>query len=540
MLGGLLTTLCVYAQVDKPRTAEEYCEKISSDRDWISLADKFEAARSRLNSFYQLVDNDRSDPAFKAFSAQLNRAYLLGIDSDNRATARGLVEHINRKIPPKDAFNQDAAVEPYLQWFAACANNLQTSSLRYFFLNPLNNGGAENFYKNRGSPGNQMSVLSEMWQGGPKISAQGINPMWVTPMIVLLSKTEISVDLTEANVRMDKLLSDLDESSKRIANSNSGVKGYCARLTASDSVNAIANLMEKYKANGDADNLYLDNKAGDLQKWVRKKIDEKPASLKKGIDFVNRCFADNYDKPVYRLTLGWNAGKDRDRNRLIVDRNFDSRQMNSQQATLLAFLFEGAEEIISSITPNPVAEYQRSALARQEDEERNRKNAARQKAAEEAQAKADQEWEAENKKNWAREEAFLNSPEGKLVYAYQRYQVIQVCHDMRKGLTMQFITAQDLSTAQDKMKKIEAQLKKALKDKNTDGLWSKAEERNRKWDLTGGFGGKNPLMTDLIEHIKTTNKTNWVAAKSDCQAMFIQFNEHATELLGTEKIKKDF
>lgn len=540
LLTGLLTNLCVFAQVDKPKTAVEYCEKISADRDLKSLADKYETALARIQNFYQLVDNDRNDPAFKAFSARLNRAYLLGVDSDKRTMARDLVDHINRKVPPKDAFNQDAAIEPYIQWFASCANNLQTSSLRYFFLNPLNKSGIDNFYKNRNSLDNQLSILSEMWQGGPKISAQGINPTWVSPMVILLSKAEITVDLTEANARMDKLLADLEESSQQIANSTAGVKGYCARLLASDSVSALVNLMDKYKANGDLDNLYLDNKSGDLQKWVRQRINEKPASLKKGIDFVNRCFADNYDSPVYRLTLSWNTGKDISKDRVIVDRNFDGRYVNSQQATLLAFLFDGADDFISKIKPSPVAEYQKSAQARLEEEERNRKNAARQKAAEEASAKAEQEWDAENKKNWAREEAFLNSPEGKLVFAYQRYQVIQVCHDMRKGLAMQFVTAQELGNSQDKMKRIETQLKKLLKDKNTDALWAKAEDRNRKWDLTGGFGGKNPITTDLIEHIKTTNKTNWSAAKSDCQAMFVQFNEHANELLGAEKIKKDF
>ena len=540
LLIGLLTPLCVIAQVDKPKTAAEYCEKISADRDLKNLADKYETALSGLENFYQLVDNDRNDPSFKAFSAQLNRAYFLGVDSDKRTTARNLVEHINKKVPPKDAFNQDAAIEPYLQWFAACANNLQASSLKYFFLNPLNKSGIDNFYKNRSSPGNQLSILSEMWQGGPKISAQGINPVWVSPMVILLSKAEITVDLTEANARMDKLLSELEESSAKVASSAAGVKGYCARLLASDSASAMANLMDKYKASGDLDNLYLDNKSGDLQKWVRQKISEKPASLKKGIEFVNRCFADNYDKPVYRLTLSWNTGKDKDKDRIIIDKNFDGRYVNSQQATLLAFLFDGADDFISQIKPNPVAEYQKSAQARAEEEERNRKNAARQRAAEEASAKANQEWEEENKKNWAREEAFLNSPEGKLVFAYQRYQVIQVCHEMRKGLAIQFITAQEFGNSQDKMKKMEVQLKKSLKDKNTDVLWAKAEERNRKWDLTGGFGGKNPITTDLIEHIRTTNKTNWSAAKSDCQTMFVQFNEHANELLGTEKIKKDF
>ena len=547
LLTGLLTTLGASAQVDKPKSAAEYCEKISADRDMKSLADKYEIALTRLDDFYQLVDNDRNDPAFKAYSAQLNRAYLLGVDSDKRKTARDLLEHINRKVPPKDAFNQDAALEPYLQWFAACANNLQASSLKYFFLNPLNKSGIDNFYKNRGSASKQHSILSEMWQGGPKISTQGINAMWVSPMVILLSKTEITVDLSEANARMDKLLLDMEESSKQIASSNTGVKGYCARLLASESVNTIAGLMEKYKANGDGDNLYLDNKSGDLKKWVAQKISEKPASLKKGIDFVNRCFADNYDNPVYRLTLSWNTDKGKDRNRVIIDKSFEERSknfggpnLNSQQATLLAFLFDGADDFISKIKPNPVSEYQKSAQARLEEEERNRKNAARQKAAEEASAKAEQEWEAENKKNWAKEEAFLKSAEGKLVYAYQRYQVIQICHEMRKGLAVQFITAQDLNNSQDKMKKIQTQLLKSLKDKNTDGLWAKAEERNRKWDLTGGFGGRNPITTDLIEHIKTTNKTDWVAAKSDCQAMFVQFNEHANDLIGTEKIKKDF
>ena len=543
----LFSAMCAHAQIDKPKTAAEYCEKISTDRELKNLADKYETAMTRLDNFFQLVDNDRTDLAFKSFSAQLNRAYLLGVDGDKRKTAKDLLEHINRKVPPKDAFNQDAAIEPYLQWFAACANNLQASSLKYFFLNPLNKSGIDNFYKNRGSAGNQLSILSEMWQGGPKISAQGINAMWVSPMVILLSKTEITVDLSEANARMDKLLSDMEESSKQIASSNAGVKGYCARLLASDSVNTIAGLMEKYKANGDGDNLYLDNKSGDLKKWVAQKISEKPATLKKGIEFVNRCFADNYDSPVYRLTLSWNTDKDKDRNRVIIDKSFEERSknfggpnLNSQQATLLAFLFDGADDFISKIKPNPVAEYQKSAQARLEEEERNRKNAARQKAAEEASAKAEQEWEAENKKNWAREEAFLNTAEGKLVFAYQRYQVIQVCHEMRKGLALQFITAQDLGNSQEKMKKMEAQLKKSLKDKNTDALWAKAEERNRKWDLTGGFGGKNPITTDLIEHIKTTNKTDWAAAKSDCQAMFVQFNAHANEQIGTEKIKKDF
>ena len=87
------------------------------------------------------------------------------------------------------------------------------------------------------------------------------------------------------------------------------------------------------------------------------------------------------------------------------------------------------------------------------------------------------------------------------------------------------------------MKSIESKLKGSLSEKNTDKLWAMAEGRNRKYDASAGYG---VVYVDIIEHIKTNNKTNWIAAKEDCDTIVEFFRTQSNELLGKESLKKNF
>jgi len=164
-----------------------------------------------------------------------------------------------------------------------------------------------------------------------------------------------------------------------------------------------------------------------------------------------------------------------------------------------------------------------------ESEEKMSKEAADRKA------KMDSAQQAEINKY----RAFANSPEGKLILAYQFYQVVQTCNEVRKGYAAQFVNDEEFAASTRKIKFVESTVKPALQDKNTDKLWARALTRNQKWHPTEDLGFDTGL-TDVIDRIQSNNKSNFVAAQADCAHFFGRFNNFSEGIIGKEVPKKSF
>lgn len=196
-------------------------------------------------------------------------------------------------------------------------------------------------------------------------------------------------------------------------------------------------------------------------------------------------------------------------------------------------------QIIKNTNPEIKTEMTQRLANLKNERETNLANSAKEQKQRAANEAADQK---ERQANIDRYNAYISSPEGRLTYSYQRYQVLQTCNEIRKGYAVQFINDGELSKAKDKIKAIESKLKPLLNDKDTNKLWTQAIKRNQEFNPTeGNFIGMDiPLKVDLIATITNNNKGNWIAAKSDCDAMFNQFNEMSTEILGQATPKKNF
>ena len=136
---------------------------------------------------------------------------------------------------------------------------------------------------------------------------------------------------------------------------------------------------------------------------------------------------------------------------------------------------------------------------------------------------------------------YLNTPDGKLVWAYQHFQIIQLCHDVRKDFALKFIGTTDYSDYRSKIKSLETKLKPSLTQKNVDILFSTAEERNRNYqpfyptllDKVNGI--------DLFKHITQSAKgSEWLTAKRDCDNFANNFRQIIDSNLGPDAIKKNF
>ena len=333
---------------------------------------------------------------------------------------------------------------------------------------------------------------------------------------------------------------------------NSGVASadeYCKRFSNSPSVIALSKSMDsfgnpKLVAGASNQHTFLDNSNGDLEKWVAARLDKLPGRSARPplndsqlfnplIEIVNSCskktntflvgatldrFGEIDSKFLSggAITLDGGAGK--------IGRG----NKNPREATLLAFLFEGADEEIKKISPNPVSSFNLAADSIRQNQKRMADNKA-----------ADAEKEVQASKRRAEAAAFDNSPDGQLLYSYQHFQIIQLCHDIRKGLAVQFVTANEISDFKSKIKQIENKLKNSVKDKNTDRIWKEAEARNRNFGATE-IGGQPVKGIDLIAAITNNNKSNWIAAKSDCDGQTQVFRGMITEVLGNEPMKKGF
>lgn len=324
---------------------------------------------------------------------------------------------------------------------------------------------------------------------------------------------------------------------------------YCKRFSNSPSIIALSQAMDsvgnpKLVAGASNQHTFLDNSNGDLEKWVAAKLDKLPGRAAKPpltdsqlfnplIEIVNSCSKktnavivgatlDRFGEIDTRFLLGGAITLDNGAGKI------GRGNRNPREATLLAFLFDGADEEIKKVSPNPVASFNIAA----ESIKQNQKRIADNKA-------AAAEKEAQASKRRAEAAAFDASPDGQLLYSYQHFQIVQLCHDIRKGLAVQFVTSNEISDFKSKMKQIENKLKNSVKDKNTDRIWKEAEARNRNFGATE-IGGQPVKGIDLIATITNNNKSNWMTAKNDCDIQVEAFRGMIKDVLGNEQMKKSF
>jgi hypothetical protein len=325
---------------------------------------------------------------------------------------------------------------------------------------------------------------------------------------------------------------------------------YCKRFTNNPSVIALSKAMDavgnpKQVAGSSKQHTFLDNANGDLEKWVASKLNELPGRSAKPrlndsqlfnplIEIVNSCAQktdvflvgaslDTFGRNIEpRFLLGGSITLDH------APEKIARGNRNPREATLLAFFFDGADEEIKKVSPNPVASFNLAVDSLKQNEKRiaDNKTAAAQK-------------EAQAIKYQAEAAAFRASPDGQLLYSYQHFQIVQVCHDMRKELAIQFVTANEMSDFKTKIKQIENKLKGLVKDKNTDKIWKTAEENNRNWGSTE-IDGKPVRGIDYIATITSNNKTNWISAKGDCDIQTQAFRDMIKDVLGNEPVRKTF
>jgi hypothetical protein len=323
------------------------------------------------------------------------------------------------------------------------------------------------------------------------------------------------------------------------------LSGYCDRVSNADFTNKIG---EIYLKSVQAGNAVVPRYAiDDLKPWVFEKF-RSELNIETGTkyepethvsviyDTINECLKKSQDKKFINAFVIWNIQKDSDsflipsegRSKSVIDQS-----MNSRQTLLFAYLFDGADEKIQTTFPKLVQIYESEV----HQQERYQKDAQEQKAREKANAAIEAKRKQELDKQSAIEAAFLATSDGQLTSTYQAFQVIQTCYEIRKEFAVKFVSENEYSDFRSRMKSIESKLKNSLTEKNTDKLWAMAERRNRKYDASAGYG---VVYLDLIERIKTKSKTNWTAAKEDCDSMIMVFRTQSNELLGKESLKKNF
>jgi hypothetical protein len=340
------------------------------------------------------------------------------------------------------------------------------------------------------------------------------------------------------------------ESTPKSSDSVVSSEEYCNRFSNSPSVQALAKAMAplgKEAVKLSNRHTFLDNQNGDLEIWVASKLASLPGRnsrpplteaqlLNPLISIINSCAQKNTNSQIFLVGAELDRFESLGSNFLlggsITVQSGPTKvargNKNPREATLLAFLFEGAEEEIKKISPNPVTSFNVAA-----DSLRQHQKALADRQAGEKQA------EAQAAKRRAEAAAYEASPEGQLLYSYQHFQIVQHCHDMRKGLAVQFVNANEMSDYKSKMKQIEGKLKGALKDGNTDRLWQLADKNNRNWGGTV-IDGKLIGTMDYFEVLTNNNKANWVSAKGDCDIQSEAFRGMIKSVLGSTPVKKSF
>jgi hypothetical protein len=322
------------------------------------------------------------------------------------------------------------------------------------------------------------------------------------------------------------------------------ISKYCENVKSSKVANKIAELTASSRASfgSRGDNLSFPprvDKPKLLSDWVSSKFSE---TLKLQTSFgagspdfqklaaaVNECFGKNSDNPIYLISqetyfntvtgrhpgsVGSSIAK---KGGPVIDRKSsetDWRPRSDREYFLYAFFFAGADEFLSRSFPTLISDFEKQI-------QYDIANDKAVKAKDEAKAKADNEY----KQKLAAEAAFQNSPDGKLIYSYERFQIVNLCYEGRKDFKFVFITDKEFGELKSKMKAIEEKLKGSLKE-NTNKLWAQAEANNRNFKNTG---------VDAIEVFK-----NRGGDRTMCSNSAFEINGVANDLLGKESLKKNF
>ncbi len=335
---------------------------------------------------------------------------------------------------------------------------------------------------------------------------------------------------------------------------------YCTRITNNESIRALSDAMNtvgdpRAAVMASSQHTFLDNTNGDLERWVFDQLSKLPSredlaglpsrttqGMKKEVapqvlsqlaKAVNDCAKKTDVFLVFAKLDNWGKLQDNsitDGTIQLGVRNgrISNGASNPREATLMAFFFEGADEIIKKISPNPTASFNNAA---QEIRIRN-------------QQLADAKNEEEKKEKDARKrseelKAFNASADGQLLRSYQLFQVVQHCHDIRKGFAVQFVSLNEINELKKNMRQIEAKLKAAVNNGDTDRIWGMAEQRNRNYgqveidgEKIGGF--------DIFVVIENNNKSNWTLAKQDCDMQTNSLKEMVREIIGSAPVKRSF
>ncbi len=195
--------------------------------------------------------------------------------------------------------------------------------------------------------------------------------------------------------------------------------------------------------------------------------------------------------------------------------NINWEPSGAREEFLYGFFFPDYDAFLKSTNPKLLSDFDnRTAISID--------NYKKGKAQDEARA-------IENKKykdEVAAQKSYLNSPDGQLIYTYERFQIVDLCHSGRKEYAVKYVTDGEFSDLKSKVKSIENKLKGSLVEKNTDKLWAKAEANNRNFMGTG---------LDAIEVFKNKGGDRIL-----CNNAAIEINDVANNVLGKESLKKGF
>lgn len=223
-------------------------------------------------------------------------------------------------------------------------------------------------------------------------------------------------------------------------------------------------------------------------------------------------------------------------------------------SSLYAFMFTDYSNLLNTnlfTISNKLITYSNQNISTQEaifaknESDRQARRALKEKQDKEAKAALDAKLAAEKlerDKLFFGDEKFNRSPSGKLVGAYQTFQLLNTCYESRKDHVFQYVTLAEFEDYTDKIKKIESVILKENSSIDTKDLWSKAVNNNRKgkfrYDIVSEF---NLLLVgdliDLIKYDKSIGEWNANGICKECKSIFSNFEKN---ILGAEEIQKTF
>jgi hypothetical protein len=240
------------------------------------------------------------------------------------------------------------------------------------------------------------------------------------------------------------------------------------------------------------------------------------------------------------------------------DTNVDNCKTSPSVADCLYHLFNTRRSELNEIIQN--AEKEKSARQVKAEKEELTRQVAAQKEEAERQVKAQKE-EAERqvkvkkkeaarqivakKEEAARQEkeakyrAFMDSPNGQLLYAFVYYQRVQACYKAQKGYLVVYVTDFEMTDAKNKIKAVQSKLEiNLIRNSTTKQLWDQAVEINKKGDKDVLVWGMNIDLygANVIHRIQTEPGY----AQGFCPAVKREFLGQIVEILGSEPPKKDF